>query len=248
MRLRARIWLLLAAAVASTGAEAADWYTGANPPKPDDSWIVTVDASVSITSNSSRFENLTGTMAVTDTLKESGARVRIEGLEGSYDYKTTDSSTRVRGQQIEGSLMGGYEWVWPHATLSAYAGLNVRDNRLSIADPSNPVVGTAVGLKSVLEFYANPTDLTMVSAYGSYATDHHAYYARLKGGYALFDRTFVGPEAMLLGDDFFSQWRIGAHLTGLRVGPLQFGLSAGYVRDRIQKGGVYSVLDVRGSF
>ena len=70
MRLKVCLWLFLAA-TASTGAQAADWYTGAAPVKPDDSWIVAVDTSVSITSNSSQFAGVTGTMALTDNLQES---------------------------------------------------------------------------------------------------------------------------------------------------------------------------------
>jgi cellulose biosynthesis protein BcsS len=248
MRLGIFASIVLAAAFAGGEARATDWYTGANPPPPDESWIVTVDPSVSITSNSSRFEGVTVTMAATDTLKESGARIRLEGLEGVYDYKASATQARVQGHQVEGSLLAGYEWIWRNATLSGYVGLNVRDNRLSVYDPQNKVVGTAVGVKSVLEFYANPTDDTMVSAYGSYATDHRAYYTRFKVGLSLFDRTFVGPEAMFLGDDFFSQWRVGAHVTGFRLGALQFGLSGGYVRDRVQKGGAYTTIDVRAAF
>jgi len=248
MRLKLGLWLSLVTAVAGADARAADWYTGAAPPPPDDSWIVAVDASVSITSNSSQFAGVTGTMALADTLRESGARLRVDGLAGSYDYRIREAGTRVRGEQVEGSALVGYEWVWRDAALAGYVGLNVRDNRLSVPDPTNSVVGTAVGVKSVLEAYANPTDATMVSAYGSYATDHRAYYGRFKGGFALFDRTFLGPEVTFLGDDFFNQWRVGAHLTGFQIGMLKFAVAAGYVRDRVQKGGFYTSLDVRASF
>ena len=101
------LWLFLAA-TASTGAQAADWYTGAAPAKPDDSWIVAVDTSVSITSNSSQFAGVTGTMALTDNLRESGARARVEALAGAYDYKIKESGAHVRGSQIEGSALVGY--------------------------------------------------------------------------------------------------------------------------------------------
>src|SRR3954453_23981271 len=76
MRLKLGLWLSLVTAVAGADARAADWYTGATPPVPDESWIVAVDASVSITSNSSQFAGVSGTMALTDNLRESGARAR----------------------------------------------------------------------------------------------------------------------------------------------------------------------------
>ena len=103
-------------------------------------------------------------------------------------------------------------------------------------------------MKAVLEAYANPTDATMMSAYGSYSTAHNAYYTRLKGGFALFDRTFIGPEFTALGDDFFNQWRLGAHLSGFQLGMLKFAVAAGYVHDRVQKSGFYTSLDVRTAF
>ena len=120
-----------------------------------------VDTSVSITSNSSQFAGVTGTMALTDNLQESGARARVEALAGSYDYKIKESGTHVRGNQIEGSALVGYEWIWRNAALAGYIGLNVRDNQLSIFDPDNSVVGTAAGLTTVVEGYANPTPNTI---------------------------------------------------------------------------------------
>lgn len=250
MRLYAGLRLLLTvcAVGAGSGARAVDWYTGATPPPPDESWIVAVDAAATVTSNSSAFAGVTGTMALTDTLRDSGARLRVEGLTGTYDYRIRETGAKVRGDQVEGSALVGYEWIWRNAALAGYIGLNIRDNRLSVPDPANSVVGTAVGVKGVLEAYANPTDNTMVSAYGSYATDHRAYYARLKGGYALWGQTFIGPEFTALGDDFFNQWRIGAHLSGFQIGLFKFAVAAGYVHDRVQKGGFYTSLDVRAAF
>src|SRR4051794_41756362 len=97
MRLKLGLWVSLVTAVAGADARAADWYTGAAPPPPDDSWIVAVDASVSITSNSSQFACVTGTMALADTLRESGARLRVDGLAGSYDYRIREAGGRGGG-------------------------------------------------------------------------------------------------------------------------------------------------------
>src|SRR3954469_15051185 len=61
--------IALAAVFAGTEARATDWYTGAAPPPPDENWIVAVDPSISFTTNSSRFEGVSGTFAATDTLR-----------------------------------------------------------------------------------------------------------------------------------------------------------------------------------
>lgn len=227
----------------SAGAQAQDWYTGARPQTPDSSWIVTVDTSATVTSNSSAFGSTTVTVAPSD---QSGVRFRAEGVVGSYRYLS--GTTTVRGGQQEGSLLAGYELVWRDAALAGYVGLNVRNNTLSISDPNNPVIGTDLGVKAAVNFYATPTDNTYVSAYGSYTSTFNAYYARLRGGVMVADGVYVGPEALLLGDDFFRQWRVGAHVAGLSMGPVTISASAGYLFDRVQKAGFYSSVEGRMRF
>ncbi|GJE29409.1 hypothetical protein LKMONMHP_4290 [Methylobacterium organophilum] len=226
----------------------ADWYTGAQQQAVDDSWAVSVDGSTSVTSNSSAFGSVTVTTALGSPPTVSGARVRIEGVAGTYSYPGQSVGSRVTGYQQEGSALAGYEWIWRDAALAGYIGFNVRSNQLSIPDPGNPVAGTGVGLKVAGNFYANPTDRTMVSAYGSYSTKFNAYYSRVRLGYMVADGVYIGPEALFLGDDFFRQYRIGAHLTGLTFGPVQMSLAAGYVRDRIQGSGYYSSIEARANF
>ena len=225
-----------------------DWYTGAPQQAVDDSWAVAVDGSTSVTSNSSAFGSVTVTTALGSPPTVSGARVRIEGVAGTYSYPGQAVGARVTGYQQEGSALAGYEWIWRDAALAGYIGFNMRSNQLSIADPGNPVVGTGVGLKVAGNFYANPTDRTMVSAYGSYSTKFNAYYSRFRVGYMVADGVYIGPEALFLGDDFFRQYRVGAHLTGLTFGPVQMSLAAGYVRDRIQGTGYYSSIEARANF
>lgn len=226
-------------------ARAADWYTGAEE-VAGDALIVAVDGSVTVSSQGSSFAKATGTAAVAGTLAESGARVRVEGLGGTYGYRASTGGV-VHGEQAEGSALAGYEWVWRDAALAGYVGLNLRDDILSRPDPGRDA-GLAPGLKTIAEFYARPTEATMVHAYGSYSTAHNAYYARMRGGFALPWGGYVGPEAAVLGDDFYNQWRVGAHLSAIQFGPVQVGVAVGYLRDRVQKGGVYTSLDVRAGF
>ncbi len=225
-----------------------EWYTGAEAQGIDDSWKVAVDGSTSVTSNSSAFGSVTGTIAAAGTLTQSGPRVRIDGTAGTYSYPGQGVAQRVTGYQQEGAGLLGYEWIWADAALAGYVGFNVRSNQLSIADPGNPVVGTGVGLKIAANFYATPTDRTMVSAYGSYSTKFNAYYSRVRAGYMVADGVYLGPEALFLGDDFFRQYRIGAHLTGVRFGPVAMSVAAGFVQDRIQGSGYYSSLEARMQF
>ncbi|WP_336489734.1 cellulose biosynthesis protein BcsS [Methylobacterium nigriterrae] len=236
-----------AADLAATNATA-DWYTGAQAQPVDDSWAVAVDGSTSVTSNSSAFGSLTITASPGGPATQSGVRVRVEGVAGTYSYPGQAVATRVTGFQQEGGVLGGYEWIWRDAALAGYIGFNVRSNQLSVPDPGNPVVGTGIGFRVAANFYANPTDRTMVSAYGAYSTKFNAYYSRFRVGYMVADGVYIGPEALFLGDDFFRQYRIGAHLTGLALGPVQLAVAAGYVNDRVQKSGYYSSVEARANF
>ena len=45
-------------------------------------------------------------------------------------------------------------------------------------------------------------------------------------------------------DRFSDQYRLGAHLTGLRTGAFEWSLAAGYVRDSFSRGGLYGRIGV----
>ncbi|MHB2208520.1 cellulose biosynthesis protein BcsS [Methylobacterium sp. CM6257] len=239
---------VLAVAGAPAAASAADWYTGAPTDVATDDYIVAIDAAATVTSNSSAFGVVTATIAPVTPLNESGPRLRLQGLSGVYSYPGSTSGRTVRGEQEEGTAMFGYEWIWKQAALAGYVGFNVRNNELSVLDPRNPVVGTGVGAKFAADLYLNPTLETLLAANASYSTLFRAYYVRVKAGFAVADGVFIGPEATLLGDAYFNQWRVGAHLTGFAVGPMKFSLGAGYAHDRVQKGGYYTSVEGRAAF
>ena len=88
----------------------------------------------------------------------------------------------------------------------------------------------------------------MFFAYGAYSTIYNAYQARAKWGFETVGRIYVGPEVAILGDDYYRQWRLGAHLTGFQLGAFQYGVSAGYLNDKDGKGGAYGSLDIRAVY
>ena len=235
--------------VASAGsAEAADWYTGAAPQKPDDDWVVALSTSADVTSQGSHFGDATVTFAPSGSLAKSGSRVRVDALGGNYSYTSNETGRTVRGGQESGSVLAGYEYVAPDLSVAGFLGADARHNSLSIPDPQNTVVGTTVGAKGSLEFYARPSALTVVEGYASYETNKNAYFGRLRGGYIIAPGVYIGPEFTVLGDDFFSQQRVGAHIGGVHLGPVQLALSGGYLYDRVRKSGAYTTLDARVGF
>ena len=244
----ARLVVSLLLIVAPLPAVAADWYTGAKPQQATDDWIVSVDASTDITTQSSYFADVLITAAPVGTLNESGVRVRADGGAGLYSYYSTTDARELHGKQESGAFLAGYEWVSPTTVFAAYIGGDIRNNTLSFTDTSNNTVGTSFGAKGQLEFYTKPTLNTMIAGNVSYATNKTAYFARLRTGYLVGPNIYIGPEIVALGDSFFNQERIGAQLSGLHAGPLQFGFAAGYLYDRVRGSGAYTTVDARIGF
>lgn len=245
-----RSFTCFAAAVAGCvgpSARAADWYTGAVAAPEREAWIVSVDASTTVSSQGSQFAGATATAAPRDDLLVSGPRVRIDGLIGSYRTES-GAGRRGLGEQAEIAALAGYAWVMPEAVLSGYVGLNVRRNEVSGLGDGLAAETTRVGLKTALDLYARPTAFTMVHATGTYSTAFNAYYARLRGGVASVAGGYLGPEVAVLGDDYYRQWRAGLHLSGMQFGAVQLGLSVGYLHDEARKGGAYATVDLRTGF
>jgi hypothetical protein len=207
-----------------------------------------VDASTDVSTQSSYFADVVVTGAATGTLSESGMRVRVDGLAGSYSYFSTTDNQTIHGTQESGAVLLGYQWVSPDIAFAAYLGSDIRNNSLSLPDASNSVVGTKAGAKGELEFFARPSQRTMISADASYATNDEAYFARVRAGYLIGRDLYIGPEFVALGDAFFNQERFGAQLTGLSAGPIRFAFAAGYLYDRVRKSGGYTTIDARVGF
>lgn len=224
------------------------WYTGARGADPAAGWIVEGSSDISVDSHGSVFAGVSASAAPLGSLGESGARVRLDGQAGRYSYESSSLKATVNGTKEEGAALVGYSWIWAGAVVSAYVGVNFENDSLSLRDPGNSVVGTSVGAKVAADLYARPTPDTMLAATANYSTNHNGYYARLQGGWRVWNAVYAGPELAVLGDDFFRQWRVGAHVAGLSVGPLKLAASAGYLNDSVQKGGFYTNLNVRAGF
>ena len=237
-------------ALQASPASAADWYTGApviGVAAPRASFGVAIDTAITVDSKDSKYATLIGTIAPFTDFDQSGTRLRIGGVVGQYSYDSANVG-RVKGTQEDGTFMVGYEWVARRFSVAAYVGGDINNNSLSVYDANNKAQGTAYGVKVAVDFNFRPTDDLMLAGVGSYSTAHNSYYARIKGGFAVLPEIFVGPEALFLGDDFFRQWRAGGHVTGARLGPLQFGVSGGFLNDRVRGTGVYGILDARAAF
>lgn len=232
------------------GALAADWYTGSpmNSQPAGFNPLAALDLSVSAGSGAASGA-LVGTFAPFNGLEHNGFRFRVIGLIGRYDYDASAPGVgEVTGNQAGGSLLGGYEWAVNKTKIGVYGGIDVINNRLNKFDPGNDTEGTTYGFRAGVDFYSNPTSSTMAAGTFTFTTANTGYYVRLRGGVAAYEQMYVGPEVLVLGDSFYNQWRLGLHLSGVQLGPVQFGVSGGYLNDSTKGNGGYGILDTRLTF
>ncbi|MFY9628371.1 MAG: cellulose biosynthesis protein BcsS [Methylocystis sp.] len=232
-------------------APAADWYTGvqgdasAKPAAP----TVAIDMALDATTQNALAGALIGTIAPFAPLEESGMRLRVSGILGKYDYIASEAGLgRINGTLEQGSFMVGYEYVTKQATVAGYIGGEVSHTGITPNDPNNTVKGTYAGLKVGADLYIRPTEATMIAGVVAYSTVNNAYYGRLKFGLAVVNQIYVGPEILVLGDNFFHQWRVGAHVSGIKLGMVQLGVSGGFLSDQVRGTGGYGILETRFSF
>ncbi len=238
----------LAGALCSSAALAQNWYVAPSAVVPPTDWLVAIDVSGTATSNHTDFAYGAATFALGSTLQQSGLRLRLEGLGGTYGFEQAPTNVTTTGKQYEGGALVGYQQVWNFGSLGAYIGANVRENTVPSSDQTTSALGTRVGFKAAVDAYLLPAPATMMSVYGSYSTAYDAYYARFRAGYSFFGFGYLGPEVAVLGDDYYNQTRVGAHLSAMQLGALQVGVAGGYVWDRAYKDGYYGSLELRTGF
>lgn len=207
-----------------------------------------------------------GTFAPYSGIDESGIRVRATGDANWYRFVATENP-RVVGtdQSLEGALLAGYA---------------ISSERFSITGLLGPAFGdvdrqglTAYrwGAKAVIEMYATPTDLTMVSGWVSYSTIANYLQVEAKTGLKIFGDVYFGPETKLTWQQilpwqvnfstnaFFTttavspqtsiaRMHLGAHISALNIGPVEIAVSGGWAHDRHLGSGYYGSVNLYQPF
>jgi opacity protein-like surface antigen len=173
-------------------------------------------------------------------LNQSGLRLFILGQAGTYKYP--GDSGYIRGTYTGGDLLVGYGFEGDNYSINLLAGGNAANHMLSEIDVDNSVRGTAFGGKARADAWINPTPETLVAGEAEYSTAFRTYYSIAKLGYDVTAgrRVFVGPEVVASGDERSNQWRVGGHITQLKVGKIQVDISGGYAHDSSIGAGGYT--------
>jgi Cellulose biosynthesis protein BcsS len=133
--------------------------------------------------------------------------------------------------------MLGHQWMLGRATLSVLAGPEF-DAEMD-APSAWRSARTRFGLRGQLELWAHPTPATLATATLIAGSARGHLWARVSGGYAFWPGVFLGPEASFYAREDDREWRLGAHLTGLKWGRFNFRLSGGYLHADDGQAGAY---------
>ena len=182
-------------------------------------------------------------------LDTSGLRLYLVGEAGAYKY-SDGSGGFIHGVYESGDALVGYAFEGDTYSISFFAGGNAINQSLQEVDTTNEVQGTRLGAKVRTDVWINPTPLTLVSGDAEYSTAFKTYSARFRPGYdvAQGKGIFVGPEVAVNGNERYNQWRIGAHVTQLKLGRIQFDVSAGYADDSVVGTSGYGTIEASVNF
>jgi hypothetical protein len=164
---------------------------------------------------------------------------------GLYRYE----SGALGGAEVTGRLLAGFfapGWRFRHdrLILTVYAGLDLQDHRLNPYDPGAELNGFYVGARFAAEFWYQPNDRTMFAADGAISTIGGNYAVRAAAGWRVFDAFFLGPEVQAVQSNDYRQFRLGAHVTALRTGELEWTAAAGWALDTDDRSGAYGRIGV----
>lgn len=157
-----------------------------------------------------------------------------------YDAPTQRFSTNI----FRASFLPGWRIKRGNLEIKIYAGLAVEHHALKPDIPADPLRGSHFGARIATELWWEPTSATMLAAAASATTIGSGYSARAAAGWRLMDRFWAGPEVSVSADEFSTQYRVGAHLTGFKTGALEWSAGSGFVEDSFHRNGIYGRIGV----
>jgi outer membrane immunogenic protein len=181
-------------------------------------------------------------------LDKSGPRVWLYAEGGGYKYGAED--TLFKGTYVTGDVLIGYGFEGETYSINILAGLNANNQMVKPFDPENVVQGTEGGFKVRGDAYTTPTTQTMTYGEAEYATAFHTYFVSQKVGYDITNgkEIYIGPIAEVLGDQRYNQWRVGGHVSNIKLGKLELDFAAGYADDSVVGTGAFGTVEASTKF
>src|SRR5262245_27793766 len=218
------------------------WAIDVPPPGTETSQKVAVDSTLDSNFFAGSLD-INGTFAPFGSIGENGFRTRVSGNVAWYKF-ILDPETGALGSGLSGELdlLAGYGWALPRVSIIALAGVALSES------VDEGVRTPQQGAKGVVSAYARPTDQTMAYASLSYMTIANFLQSQFKFGVKVPGNFFVGPEVHFSARDHDEQTKVGAHASGLQLGPVALGFSGGWLHDRQMGSGPYVSVNAYASF
>lgn len=165
---------------------------------------------------------------------------------GGYRYRSGAlGNIDVNGQSLAAFALPGWRFKSGNVTATVFAGADIQNHRLRPDDPSAGLRGSETGFRTGVELWIAPDAKTMIAADASFSTLGPSYNARVAFGWQAFGEFYIGPEVQAFaGKDSYRQWRIGAHLTGLRTDLFEWSAALGYAADSDDRDSLYGRIGI----
>jgi hypothetical protein len=141
-------------------------------------------------------------------------------------YDATPGIGIMRVTTESASLLG-YQWAGDRLYAALYAGPEIHQEQLTIAAVAQRWSKPRLGLRGLAELWANPTRDTLVTATVQAGSTRGSVYGRISAGYRVWRNLYAGPEAGIYATETYRETKLGAHVTGLKLGIFQFRFSGG---------------------
>ncbi len=189
-----------------------------------------------------------GTLWSPAGLNADGFTLKLLVNGGRYSYTSDALATKIDGTMLSGAALPGFRVVRTALTVGLYAGAVVQDYRLSPYDPGSRLHGFYAGAQLAADVWYQPTANIMAAGNGSLISIGPTGYLRGAIGYRVFDAAFVGPETAMLWCANFQQLEVGAHLTGLHFGGMEWSAGTGWSMDSDRRSGPYLRLGMSAKY
>ncbi|HEV7881397.1 MAG TPA: cellulose biosynthesis protein BcsS [Bradyrhizobium sp.] len=177
-----------------------------------------------------------------DGLNNDGFITRLFVSRGVERYDA--GSRRFTTDIIRAAPLAGWRFSQGTLELKMFAGPELESRTPTPDVPTAAYRGTHIGARAAAELWWEPMPDMMLTSAFSASTNATSHSARAAAGWRVLDRLWAGPEISASSDDFSTQVRIGGHLTGFRLGALEWSAAIGYLTDSYHRGGIYGRIGV----
>jgi Cellulose biosynthesis protein BcsS len=175
-----------------------------------------------------------------DGLDNEGFTLKLLLNGGAYRYRAGAlNNTDVLGRQSSITTMPGWRFKRAGFEITAFAGLDLQNYRLTPNDPDSRLRGRHIGMRGGFELWYQPNPAAMLAADASLSSIGAGNSARIAFGWRLLEKFYLGPEAQVFSTDHYLHTRLGVHLTAFKTADREWSGAVGMASDNDRRSGIY---------